>query len=202
MLWTQIKNSWTLIIPKSWHFTVLVEAHDKSGHQGVNRTHHLIKWQYYWKGMKNNIKKNITHCALYKWEKVRTQLYPLQMTDIPDRPFHKVAIELVSDLNVSHIRISTYTDYHWSFNRMARGFSNPWQESRHHCSCILINNYLPIQMYPYCHTVWQLGTEFKNQLMDSILQQLDIDHIFSAPCITTQSNGKLEVFHKYLKPDS
>ena len=27
-----------LVIPKSWHFTVLVEAHDKLGHQGVNRT--------------------------------------------------------------------------------------------------------------------------------------------------------------------
>ena len=25
------------------------------------------------------------------------------------------------------------------------------------------------------------GTEFKNQLMDDVLQQLGIDHIFSAP---------------------
>ena len=32
-----------LNIPKSWHFTVLVEAHDKLGHQGLNRTYHLIK---------------------------------------------------------------------------------------------------------------------------------------------------------------
>ena len=35
--------------------------------------------------------------------------------------------------------------------------------------------------------------------MDNILQQLGIDHIFSAP-YHPQSNGKLEVFHKYLKP--
>ena len=32
-----------LVIPKSWHFTVLIEAHNKLGHQGVNRTYHLIK---------------------------------------------------------------------------------------------------------------------------------------------------------------
>ena len=32
-----------LVIPKSWNFTVLVEAHDKLGHQGINRTYHLIK---------------------------------------------------------------------------------------------------------------------------------------------------------------
>ena len=46
-LWTQIKKILALVIPKSWHFTILVEAHDELGHQGVNRTYHLIKWQYY-----------------------------------------------------------------------------------------------------------------------------------------------------------
>ena len=34
-----------IVIPKSWHFTVLVEGHDKLGHQGVNRMYHLIKQQ-------------------------------------------------------------------------------------------------------------------------------------------------------------
>ena len=43
------------------------------------------------------------------------------------------------------------------------------------------------------------GTELKNQLMDNVLQQLGIDHIFSAP-YHPQSNGKLEIFQKYLKP--
>ena len=42
------------------------------------------------------------------------------------------------------------------------------------------------------------GTEFHNQLMDQVLKQLSIDHIFSAS-YHHQSNGKLEVFHKYLK---
>ena len=43
------------------------------------------------------------------------------------------------------------------------------------------------------------GTEFKNQLMDQVFQQLSIDHIFSAP-YHPQSNEKLKVFYKYLKP--
>ena len=34
--------------------------------------------------------------------------------------------------------------------------------------------------------------------MDQVLEQLGIDRIFSAP-YHPQSNGKLEVFHKYLK---
>ena len=35
--------------------------------------------------------------------------------------------------------------------------------------------------------------------MDQVLQQLWIDRIFSVP-YHPQSNGKLEIFHKYLKP--
>ena len=42
-------------------------------------------------------------------------------------------------------------------------------------------------------------TEFKNQLTDQVLQQLSTDHIFSVP-YHPQSNGKLEILHKYLKP--
>ena len=43
------------------------------------------------------------------------------------------------------------------------------------------------------------GMESKNNLMDQVLQQLGMDRTFSAPH-NLQSNGKLEVFHKYLKP--
>ena len=38
-----------LVIPKSQKYTVLVEAHDKLGHQGNTCTCSLIKSQYYWK---------------------------------------------------------------------------------------------------------------------------------------------------------
>ena len=44
------------------------------------------------------------------------------------------------------------------------------------------------------------GTEFKNQIMDNVLQQLGIDFTFSQS-YHLQSNGKLEVFfYKYFKP--
>ena len=43
------------------------------------------------------------------------------------------------------------------------------------------------------------GTEFKNHLIDQVLQQLGIDCIFSTP-YHPQSNRKLEFFHGYPKP--
>ena len=61
-----------------------------------------------------------------------------------------------------------------------------------------INQYLPVHM---ClrYILSDNGTEFKNNCMDQVLKQLGIERIFSAP-YHLQSNGKLEVFHKYLKP--
>ena len=62
----------------------------------------------------------------------------------------------------------------------------------------LINQYLPVHMCPR-YILSDNGMEFKNSIMDQVLQQLGIDRILSAP-YHPQSNRKLEVFHKYLKP--
>ena len=65
-----------LVIPKSWKYTVLVEAHDKLGHQGNTCTYCLIKQQYYWKGMNKDIWKYIANCALCHGERSKIQNYP------------------------------------------------------------------------------------------------------------------------------
>ena len=49
------KDFCTLVIPMAWKYTILVETHDKMGHQGNNRTYSLIKQQYYWKGMAKDV---------------------------------------------------------------------------------------------------------------------------------------------------
>ena len=56
------KQFHALVIPKSWKYTVLVEAHDKLGHQGNSHTYCLIKRQYYWKGMNKDITKYFANC--------------------------------------------------------------------------------------------------------------------------------------------
>ena len=53
------KDFCTLAIPKAWRYTILVETHDKMGHQGNNHTYSLIKQQYYWKGMAKDVKDYI-----------------------------------------------------------------------------------------------------------------------------------------------
>ena len=191
------KQFLALVIPKSWKFTILVEAHDKLGHQGNNHTYCLIKWQYYWKGMNKDIRKYITNCMLCRWDKAKVQQYPLQMTEIPDRPFDKIAIDLVTDCKTStsgNKHILTIIDH---LTGWPEAFPIP-NKSADTIVPTLINLYLPVHMCPR-YILSDNGMEFKNNLMDQVLQQLGIDRIFSAP-YHPQSNGKLEVFHKYLKP--
>ena len=191
------KQFLALIIPKSWKYTVLVEAHNKLGHQGNSCTYCLIKRQYYWKRMNKDIRKYIANCILCQREKAKVQHYPLQMMEIPDRLFNKIAIDLVMECDAStsgNKHILTIIDH---LTGWPEAFLIPDKTADMIVSTFK-NEYLPVPMCPW-YILLDNGMEFKNSLMDHVLQQLGIDSIFSAP-YHPQSNGKLEVFHKYLKP--
>ena len=191
------KQFLTLVIPKSWKYTVLVEAHDKLSHQGNSCMYCLIKRQYYWKGMNKDIRKYIANCILCQQEKAKVQQYPLQMTEMPDRPFDKIAINLVTEHETStsgYKHILTLIDH---LTRWPKAFPIP-DKSADTIVSTFINEYLPVHMCPW-YILSDNGTEFKNSLMDQVLQQLGIDRIFSAP-YHPQNDGKLEVFNKYLNP--
>ena len=186
-----------LVISKAWKCTVLVEAHHKLGHQGATQTYCLIKCQFYWKGINKDIRKYIIQCALCHREKTRVQAYPLQMTEIPECPFNLIAMDLVTECKTSssgNKHILTIIDY---LTGWPEAFPIP-DKSADTTVSTFINQYLPVHMCPR-YILLDNGTEFKNHLMDQVLQQLGTDHIFSVP-YHPQSNGKLEVFHKYLKP--
>ena len=182
-----------LVIPKCWKYTVLVEAHYKLGHQGNSWTYCLIKRQYYWKGMNKDIRKYIANCVLCQREKAKVQQYPLQMTEIPDRPFNKIAIDVVTECETStsgNKHILTIIDH---LTGWPEAFPIP-DKSADIIVCTFINEYLPVHMCPQ-YILSDNGMEFKNNLMNQVLQQLGIDRIFSAP-YHPQSNVKLKVFHK------
>ena len=119
------------------------------------------------------------------------------MMEIPDRPFDKIGIDLVTKYKTSYSgnkHILTIIDHHTGW---PEAFLMP-DKSADTIVSTIINQYLPVHRCPR-YILSDNGTEVKNSLMDQILKQLGIEMIFSAP-YHPQSNGKLEVFHKYLKP--
>ena len=119
------------------------------------------------------------------------------MTEILEWPFDKIAIDLVTECETytsGNKHILTITD-HLTGWLEAFPILDKWADT---IVSIFINHYLPVHMCPR-YILSDNGTEFKNQLMNQILQQIGIDGIFSTPH-HPQSNRKTEVLHKYLKP--
>ena len=142
--------------------------------------------------MNKDIQKYIANCAICHREKAKIQNYPFQMTEIPNRPFDKIAIDLITECQTStsgNKHILTIIDH---LTRWPESYPIP-DNSADTIVSTFINEYLPVNMCPR-YMLSDNGTKFKNSLMDQVLQQLGIDRIFSAP-YHPQSNGKLEVFH-------
>ena len=51
--------------------------------------------------MNKGIRKYIANCTLCHREKANVQNYPVQMMEIPDRPFDKISIDLVTESETS-----------------------------------------------------------------------------------------------------
>ena len=119
------------------------------------------------------------------------------MMEIPDRPFDKIMMDLVTDFtesNKGNKHILTIID-----------LLTGWPEvipipnkSANTITKAFIRHYLSRHVYPR-FILSDTGTEFKNQIFDKVTKDLGIKRIFSAP-YHPQNNGKLETFHKFLKP--
>ena len=161
-----------LVNSKSWKYTVLVEAHDKLGHQENTHTYCLIKHQYYWKEMNKGIWKYIANCTLCCREKAKIQNYPLQMTEIHNRLFNKIAMDLVTECKMSNSRnkhILTIIDH---LTRWPEAYPI-LDKTADTIVSTFINNYVPVHMCPR-YILLDNGSEFKNYLMDKVLKQLGI----------------------------
>ena len=177
-------------------YTVLVEAYDKLGHQGNTCTYCLIKHQYYWKAMNKDIRKYIANCTLCCRENQSPGL-PTSDDRNSQQTIWQNCHGFVTECETSNSgnkHILKITDHIMAW---PESFLIPDKLADTVVSTF-INRYLPVHMCPR-YILSDNGMEFKNNLMDQVLKQLGIERIFSTP-YHPQSNGKLEVFHKYLKP--
>ena len=142
-----VKNSSLWLYPSHGNILSWFEALDKLGHQGTSHTYCLIKCQYYLKGMNKDIRKYLANCTLCHTDKAEVQAYPLQMTEIPDRPFDKIAIDLITECKTSnsgnkHILTIIHHLTGWS-----AAFMIP-DKSADTIVSTPINQYLPVHMCP------------------------------------------------------
>ena len=109
------------------------------------------------------------------------------MTEILERPFDKIAMDFITECERStsgnkHMLtiIDHLTGWLETFPILDKSVDT--------IVSTFINHYLPVHMCPR-YMLLDSGTEFKNQLMDQVLQQLRFDHIFCTPyCLRAIEN--------------
>ena len=119
------------------------------------------------------------------------------MTEIPDRSFDKIVMDLVTDFtesNKGNKHILTIGDL---LTGWPEAIPIP-NKSADTITKAFVRHYLPRHLCPR-FILLDNGTEFKNQTFNRVTKDLGIERIFSAP-YHPQSNGKLEKFHTFLKP--
>ena len=103
----------------------------------------------------------------------------LQMMEIPNRSFDKIAIDLVTECETStsgNKHILTIIDH---LTGWPEAFLIPDKSADTIVSSFIIK-YLPVHMHPR-YILSDNGTEIENTLMYKVLKQLGIEWIFSAP---------------------
>ena len=146
--------------------------------------------------MNKDIRKYIAQCSPYHREKAKVQAYPLQMTEIPECPFDKISMDLVTEGETSssaNKHILTIIDHLTGWPE-----ASPIPDrSADTIVSTFINQYLPVHMCPR-YILSDNGMEFKTISLIKYFNNLGLNAY--SPHHHPQSNGKLEVFHKYLKP--
>ena len=85
---------------------VLQQMHDSpiGGHSGYLKNLYRVKQDFFWKGMKSDVKRHVKHCEVYQRIKVETTKPGglLQPLSIPSKPWTDISLDFVESLPKSH----------------------------------------------------------------------------------------------------
>ncbi|CAN6458177.1 unnamed protein product [Victoria cruziana] len=94
--WVVIPKGSPLIRDILWHFHNSATA----GHEGVNKTLQRVKSQFWWKGMKADVKQFVKECTVCQREKYEATRPPRHLVPlpIPSRPWTDISMDFVEAL--------------------------------------------------------------------------------------------------------
>ena len=178
---------------------ILHENHSSSiaGHSGYIRTYKRIKENYKWHNMKSDIKNFIKSCKSCQMNKTnhKPTKTPMQITTTSEKPFQKLAIDIVGPLNLTsngNKFILTMQDDLTKYS-YAKALQN-------HEAITIANSLLEfITIFGIPETLLtDQGSDFCSNIIKELNKLFKIKHVFSTP-YHPQTNGSLERSHLTLK---
>ena len=186
-----------ILVPQVLQDSMIILAHDYSGHNGSIRTYNCLKRQYYWPGIRKQI---FRHCKKCKECVLQNQGQPEKcfgQFDSPDLLMEFICMDLVGPI---HPPSSKDNKYVLTVIDMLTGFTIavPIKNKNVETICDAYRNHVYCIFGGSSRILTDNGSEFKNQEMTEVCETLGVKHIFS-PVYTPQSNGRLEGWHRFFK---
>ena len=187
-----------IYLPSVLIFQVLRTAHDDLGHNGFPRTYAAIKRVFFWKGMKEDIRKHCKTCATCQLHKLENVKFERKIFKPSLQPMDFICMDLIGEF---HPPTSRGHRYALTAVCMLTGFT--W--------CVPLKTKIAEEVtkaymdHIYCNFGGSIkiltdnGTEFKNKLFKEVVSKLGTEFSIHSPPYRPQSNGKIEGFHRFLK---
>ena len=187
-----------IYLPSVLIFQVLRTAHDDLGHNGFPRTYAAVKRVFFWKGMKEDIRKHCKTCATCQLHKLENVKFERKIFKPSLQPMDFICMDLISEFHPPTSRGHRYaltavcmlTGFTWCVPLKTKTAEEVAKAYMDHIYCsfggsikILTDN----------------GTEFKNKLFKEVVSKLGTEFSIHSPPYRPQSNGKIEGFHRFLK---
>ena len=100
-----------ILVPESLQRRCLMDHHLLLGHVGQKQLYGCLKRKFYWKNIDFDVPNIVASCGLCKQAMMKQDQYPQLPTGVPQKPFDKVAIDLVGPLRKSYMR-NVYIFHH------------------------------------------------------------------------------------------
>ena len=187
-----------IYLPNVLVFQVLQTAHNDLGHNGFLRTYAALKRVFYWKGMKEDIRKHHKTCATCMLHKLENVKFEKKIFKPSLQPMDFICMDLIGEF---HPPTSRGHCYALTAVCMLTGFT--W--------CILLKTKTAEEVTKaYLDHIYSNfggsvkismdnGTEFKNKLFKEVVEKLGTEFSIHSPPYRPQSNGKIEGFHRFPK---
>ena len=189
-----------VLVPDSLRQSVMELAHDSimGGHMGVRKTTDKIMATFYWPGIQGDVTRFCRSCDVCQKTapKGRTPKVPLQKMPLVDRPFRRVAIDLIGEIKPAsesgHRYILTMVDYATRFPEavaLERSDTETVAEA-------LVDMFSRLGVPE--EILSDLGTQFVSNCMKEVSRLLSIKQLTTTP-YHPMCNGLVEKYNGTLK---
>ena len=178
-----------IYLPSILIFQVLRTAHDDLGHNGFPRTYAALKRVFFWKGMKEDIRKHCKTCATCQLHKLENMKFERKIFKPSLQPMDFICMDLIGKFHPP-----TSCGHHYALTAvcMLTGFT--W------CVPLKTKTVEEVMKAYMDHIYSNVGgsikilmdneTEFKNKLFKEVVKKLGTEFSIHSPPYRPQSNEK------------